>query len=164
MPTASTTKNRTSVFNSPGRDNRKEDPLAARQHPVGGLAAQADDGAEEVLTQCPFCGGTIVRCEIQDSGGKRAFSLCCDMPQELIDNYEVLRNLPEHLQQVAIKAKKAEYAAMAKKSAENARRFREAVEHWNAKHGHLTKDAQDGIPFDHEGATSPKLQNLPKET
>ena len=91
-------------------------------------------------------------------------SLCCDMPQELIDNYEVLRNLPEHLQQVAIKAKKAEYAAMAKKSAENARRFREAVEHWNAKHGHLTKDAQDGIPFDHEGATSPKLQNLPKET
>jgi len=163
MPTASTSKN-IRVFNSPGRDNRKEDPLAARQHPVGGLAAQADDGAEEVLTQCPFCGGTIVRCEIQDSGGLRRFTLCCGLPTEILDHWDVFQGLPEHLQQVAIKAKKAEYAAMAKKSAENARRFREAVEHWNAKHGHLTKDAQDGIPFDHEGATSPKLQNLPKET
>ena len=130
MPTASTTKNRTSVLNSPGRDNHKEGPPTARQHPTGGLAAQADDGAEEVLTQCPFCGGTIIRCEIQDSAGERAFSLCCGVAQELIDNYEVLSGLPEHLQQVAIQCKKDEYAKMEQKSRENARRFRECVERY----------------------------------
>lgn len=164
MPTASMTKNRTSVFNSPGRDNCKEDPLAARQHPVGGLAAQADDGAEDVLAQCPFCGGRIQRYEIVNSGGERAASLCCGIPQELIDNYEVLRKLPEHLQQVAIKAKKAEHAAMEAKSREDARRFREGCNEWQAKHGHLTKDAQDGIPFDREATAWAKLQNLAKET
>jgi len=152
MPTASTTKNRTCVFNSPGRDNQKEDPPAARQHPVGGLAAQANDGAEDVLTQCPFCGGTIQRYEIRDSGGERAASLCCGMPQELIDNFDVLSGLPEHLRQVAIKSKKAEYAAMEAQSRENARRFGEWCKEWQAKYGHLTKDAQDGIPYDKETA------------
>ena len=141
MPTASTTKNRTRVLNSPGRDNCKEDPLAARQHPVGGLAAQADDGAEEVLTQCPFCGGTIVRCEIQDSAGERAISLCCGVAQELIDNYGVLSGLPEHLREVAIQRKKEEYAAMEEKSRENARRFRECVERYDAKLKHILQEA-----------------------
>jgi len=141
MPTSSTTKNRTSVFNSSGRDNPKEDPLAARQHPVGGLAAQADDGAED---KCPFCGGTIIPCEIQDSAGERAFSLCCGVAQELIDNYEVLSGLPEHLQQVAIQRKKDEYAAMEEKSRENARRFRECVERYDAKLKQLPKEARYG--------------------
>ena len=140
MPTASTTKNRTSVFNSPGRDNHKEGPSAARQHPTGGLAAQADDGAEEVLTQCPFCGGTIIRCEIQDSAGERAFSLCCDIPQEFLDNYDVFSGLPEHLQQVAIQRKKEEYAAMEQKSRENARRFRECVERYEDKLRHIQQE------------------------
>ena len=141
MPTASTTKNRTSVFNSSGRDNPKEDPLAARQHPVGGLAAQADDGAED---KCPFCGGTIIPCEIQDSGGKRRFSLCCDIPQEFLDNYDVFSGLPEPLQQVAIARKKAEYEEMVAKSRENARRFRECVKRYDAKLKQLPKEIRHG--------------------
>jgi len=148
MPTASTTKNRTGVFTSPGRDNHQEGPQAARQHPTGGLAVQADDGAEEVLMQCPFCGGTIIRCEIQDSGGKRAFSLCCGMPQELIDHFDILSGLPEYLQEIAIQRKQEEYAEMEEKSRENARRFGEWCKEWQIKHD-LAKDAQDGdgIPF-----------------
>ena len=141
MPTASTTKNRTCVFNSPGRDNHKEGPSAARQHPTGGLAAQADDGAEGKLTQCPFCGGTIIRCEIQDSAGERAFSLCCDIPQEFLDNYEVFSGLPEPLQQVAIARKKAEYEEMVAQSHDNAHRFRECVERYDAKLKHILQEA-----------------------
>ena len=150
MPTTSTTKNRISVLNSPGRD--KEDPPTARQHPIDGLAAQADGGAEEKLTHCPFCGGRIIRCEILDSAGERAFSLCCGMPQELIDNFDVLSGLPEHLQEVAIQQKRAEYTAMEAKSRDTAHRFRKAVDHWNAKYGHLTKRTQDGVPYDKETA------------
>jgi len=150
MPIASTTKSRTSVLNSPGRD--KEDPPTARQHPIDGLAAQADGGAEEKLTVCPFCGGRIIRCEILDSAGERAISLCCGMPQELIDHFDIFQGLPEHLRQVAIQRKKEEYAEMEQKSRDNARRFREAVDHWNAKYGHLTKQTQDGIPYDKETA------------
>jgi len=93
---------------------------------------------------CPFCGGTIQRYEIQDSAGERAASLCCGMPQELIDNYDVLRNLPEALQQVAIKSKKAEYAAMEAKSQENMRRHVESLARWRAKYGHLIKEEGDG--------------------
>ena len=55
MPTSTTTEC-TRVLNSPGRDNQEDLPTV-RQHPASGLAAQADDGAEEKLTQCPFCGG-----------------------------------------------------------------------------------------------------------
>ena len=133
------------------RDNQEDLPTV-RQHPASGLAARANGGAEEKLTQCPFCGGTIQRYEIQDSAGKRAASLCCGMPQELIDNFDVLSGLPEHLRQVAIQGKKDEYAKMEQKSRDHARRFREAVDHWNAKYGHLTKQAQDGIPYDKETA------------
>jgi len=137
MPTTSTTKNRIHVLNSPGRDNHQKDPPAARQHPVDGLAAQADGGAEETLTICPFCGGTIQRYEILDSGGERAASLCCDIPQEFLDNYDVYRDLPEPLQQIAIARKREEYAAMEAKSRENARRFRECVDRYDAKLRHL---------------------------
>ena len=144
MPITSTTKNRIHVLNSPGRDNHQKDPPAARQHPVGGLAAQADDGAEEKLTVCPFCGGTIIRCEIQDSAGERAFSLCCGIPEEFLDNYDVYRDLPEPLQQIAIARKKAEYEQMEAKSRENARRFRECVERYDAKLKHLRQEIRDG--------------------
>ena len=149
MPPSTTTES--CVLNSPGRDNQEDLPTV-RQHPASGLAARANGGAEEKLTQCPFCGGTIQRYEIQDSAGERAASLCCGMPQELIDNFDVLSGLPEHLQQVAIKAKKAEYAAMEAKSRENARRFGEWCKEWQIKYGHLTKEAQDGIPYDKETA------------
>ena len=143
MPTSTTTEC-TRVLNSPGRDNHQKDPPAARQHPVGGLAAQADDGAEDKLTQCPFCGGTIQRYEIQDSAGERAASLCCGMPQELIDNFDVLSGLPEHLRQVAIKSKKAEYAAMEAQSRENTRRFQECVERYDAKLKQLREVGSNG--------------------
>ena len=141
MPTSTTTES--CVLNSPGRDNQEDLPTA-RQHPASGLAARANGGAEEELTQCPFCGGTIQRYEILDSAGERAASLCCGMPQELIDNYEVLHNLPEHLQQVAIERKRAEYAAMEAKSRENARRFRECFERYDAKLRHLREVGSNG--------------------
>ena len=143
MPTSTTTEC-TSVLNSPGRDNHQEDPPAARQHPVGGLAAQADDGAEDKLTQCPFCGGTIQRYEILDSGGERAASLCCDIPQEFLDNYDVYRDLPEPLQQIAIARKREEYAAMEAKSRENAQRFRECVDRYEATLRRIEQEASDG--------------------
>ena len=142
MPTSTTTES--CVLNSPGRDNHQKDPPAARQHPVGGLAAQADDGAEGVLTQCPFCGGTIQRYEILDSGGERAASLCCGIAQEFLDNYDVYRALPEPLQEVAIARKQAEYEQMEAKSRENARRFRECVERYDAKLKHLRQEVRDG--------------------
>jgi len=141
MPT-STTIECTSVLNSPGRDNQEDLPTV-RQHPARGLAARANGGAEE-LTQCPFCGGRIIRCEIQDSAGERAFSLCCGIPQEFVDNFDVYRDLPEPLQRIAIERKQEEYAAMTRKSRENARRFRESLDHWYAKYAHLTKEASDG--------------------
>ena len=149
MPTSTTTES--CVLNSPGRDNQEDLPTV-RHHPASGLAARANGGAEEKLTQCPFCGGRICACEIQDSAGLRRFSLCCSVAMELIDHFDVLSGLPEHLQEVAIQQKRAEYTAMEAKSRDTAHRFREAVEHWNAKYGHLTKQAQDGIPYDKETA------------
>ena len=133
------------------RDNQEDLPTV-RQHPASGLAARANGGAEEKLTDCPFCGGRICACEIQDSAGLRRFSLCCDVAMEFVDHYDIFQGLPEHLQQVAIQGKKDEYAKMEQKSRDNARRFREAVDHWNAKYGHLTKRTQDGVPYDKETA------------
>ena len=133
------------------RDNQEDLPTV-RQHPASGLAARANGGAEEQLTQCPFCGGTIQRYEILDSAGERAASLCCGMPQELIDNFDVLSGLPEHLRQVAIKSKKAEYAAMEAQSRENTRRFQECVERYDAKLKRLGQEIGRGIPYDKETA------------
>ena len=141
MPTSTTTES--CVLNSPGRDNQEDLPTV-RQHPASGLAARANGGAEEKLTQCPFCGGTIIRCEIQDSAGERAFSLCCGMPQEFVDNYDVFQALPEPLRRIAIERKEAEYAAMDAQSRKNARRFQASLDHWYAKYAHLTKEASDG--------------------
>ena len=93
---------------------------------------------------CPFCGETVIACEIQDSAGERAISLCCGIPQELIDNYDVLSGLPEPLQRIAIERKQADYAAMDAESRKNAQRFRESLDHWYAKYAHLTKEASDG--------------------
>lgn len=89
---------------------------------------------------CPFCGGTVVRAEFISSAGVRAESLCCDVPTEFIDNYETFADLPEDLQQIAIERRKAEYAAMGAQDRENARRFRETKAHWDATHGHLSKE------------------------
>ena len=101
---------------------------------------------------CPFCGGTIQRYEIQDSAGERAASLCCGMPQELIDNFDVLSGLPEHLRQVAIKSKKAQYVAMEAQSRENTQRFQECVERYDAKLKRLGQEIGRGIPYDKETA------------
>jgi len=89
--------------------------------------------------QCPFCGKTVARAEIQDSAGERAISLCCGIPQEFIDNYDVFSALPEPLQQVAIERRRVEYAAMDEQSRENARAFKESLEHWRATYAHLFK-------------------------
>ena len=94
--------------------------------------------------ECPFCGGEVVRVEITDSGGERAYSLCCNTPLEFIDNYDVFSALPERLRQVAIARKQAEYDTMKAKAREDARLFKAACERWNATHGWLLKGDRDG--------------------
>ena len=53
----------------------------------------------DATTVCPFCGGHVARVEVTDSSGERAYSLCCGIPQEFLDNWDVFRDLPEPLQQ-----------------------------------------------------------------
>lgn len=89
---------------------------------------------------CPFCGGTVARAEFTSSSGERAESLCCYVPTEFIDNYDTFADLPKDLQQIAIERRKAEYAVMGAQDRENARRFREVKERWDATHGHLFKE------------------------
>jgi len=88
---------------------------------------------------CPFCGERTVRVEYSSSAGKRAISMCCDIPQEFIDHYDVYEGLPEPLRQVAIDKVKAQYAAMDAKDEDNARRYRESRDKWHAKYAHLMK-------------------------
>ena len=83
---------------------------------------------------CPFCLEFTTRYEISTSAGTRAASLCCGIPQEFLDNYDVYEGLPEPLRQAAIDRKKAEYAAMDDQDSENARRFRESRDKWTAKY------------------------------
>lgn len=88
---------------------------------------------------CPFCQQPTTRVEISSSAGTRAFSLCCDMPTEFIDNYEVYEALPEPLQQIAIDKVRADYAAMAERDKANAEAFAASLANWYAKHAHLSK-------------------------
>ena len=88
---------------------------------------------------CPFCGQPTVRYEFSSSAGTRAASLCCDIPQEFLDNYDVYAGLPEPLRQVAIDRKKAEYDAMDAADDEADRRYRESRDKWEAKYAHLMK-------------------------
>ena len=89
---------------------------------------------------CPFCGETVIRAEFSSSAGERAETLCCYMPIEFIDHYDMFAKLPGGLFSVAIAARKAEYAAMNEQDHENARRFRESRDKWFATHGHLFKE------------------------
>ena len=88
---------------------------------------------------CLFCGQPTVRYEFSSSAGTRAASLCCDIPQEFLDNYDVYEGLPESLRQVAIDRKKAEYDAMDAEDDEADRRYRESRDKWEAKYAHLMK-------------------------
>ena len=88
---------------------------------------------------CPFCGERTVRVEYSTSAGKRTISMCCGIPQEFIDNYDVFSGLPEPLQQIAIERRKAEYAAMDEKDRDDARRFRESREAYVDRYAHLVK-------------------------
>ena len=84
---------------------------------------------------CPLCGGHIARVEVTTCSGERAYSLCCGIPQEFLDNWDTFSDLPEDLQRIAIEKRKAEYAAMNEQDSENARRFRERVIEWDAAEG-----------------------------
>jgi len=84
---------------------------------------------------CPLCGGYIARVEVTTCSGERAYSLCCGVPQEFLDNWDTFSDLPEDLQQIAIAKRKAEYAAMDEADHENARRFRIRRDEWYRKEG-----------------------------
>ncbi len=104
---------------------------------VDGLAtpgAAGDSGEREMTEICPFCKQPTARYEITSDAGTRSASLCCGIPQEFLDNYDVYEGLPEPLRQMAIDRAKAEYAAMDDKDIENARRFRESLAEWHAKY------------------------------
>ena len=99
-----------------------------------GLATPRRESGPGSREMCPFCGERTVRAEVSSSAGKRAVSMCCGIPQEFIDHYDVFTGLPEPLQQVAIDRRKAEYAAMDERDREDARRFRESLAVWHAKY------------------------------
>lgn len=80
--------------------------------------------------QCPFCGQRMCRAQISTSSGLRETSLCCDMPLEFIDNYDVFSGLPANLQQLAIRRKKDEYAAMDARDAELQDAFKQSSDKW----------------------------------
>lgn len=97
--------------------------------------------------QCPFCGKRMCRCEISTSSGLRAISLCCDMPLEFIDNYDVFSGLPENLQQIAIDRKKDEYAAMDARDIEIVKSFKEDRDRWLASHPELFHGTALSVPM-----------------
>jgi hypothetical protein len=92
---------------------------------------------DELTKICPFCGGYVQRFEISSAGGSIVESMCCDIPMEFIDNYDVFSALPEILQQVAIERKKAEHNALRQQWLENARNHRAALAAWYDKNEHL---------------------------
>lgn len=90
--------------------------------------------------QCPICGGQVTRVEVSREGGEIAYSLCCHVPLEILDNWDVYEGLPEQLRNVAIDRAKADHVALRQKWAEDARRFREALAH--SQHEHLMKEGE----------------------
>jgi len=110
-------------------NHTKENQTAAS---APGLATPAAVGLGREI--CPFCHQPTTRYEHSSSAGVRAASLCCGIPQEFLDNYDVYEGLPEPLRQVAIDRMKAEYAAMDARDVENARRFRESRDAWHARY------------------------------
>ena len=117
-----------------GRDSTTCVSINETSPAADGLAppsAAVGPGSKEI---CPFCEQPTARYEHSSSAGTRAESLCCGIPQEFIDNYDVYEGLPEPLKQAAIDRKKAEYDAMDVKDRENARRFRESLAAWHAKY------------------------------
>ena len=88
---------------------------------------------------CPFCHHPTVRVEHTTSAGERAFSLCCDMPTEFIDNFDVYEALPEPLRQIAIDKVRADYAAMNEQDQANAAAFAASRDRWYETHAHLFK-------------------------
>lgn len=92
---------------------------------------------EEYAETCPFCSGRVQPFEISSAGGSIVESLCCDIPFEFIENYDVFSALPEILQQVAIERKKEEHDALRQQWLENARRHKAAVDAWYDRNAHL---------------------------
>lgn len=84
--------------------------------------------------QCPICNGHVTRVEVSRNGGTIAYSLCCGVPLEILDNWEVYEALPEPLQNIAIERAKADHEALRQKWADDTKRFKEAlVKHGNRK-------------------------------
>ena len=100
---------------------------------------------------CPFCGGHVTRASFSTSSGLREISLCCGIPLEFIDGYNVFSALPESLQCAAIDARKEEYATMDEQDREDARRFRESRDKWYKHNAHLFKETK-GEPHAYPGS------------
>ena len=107
----------------------KNTPATAGDHAPGVSPSEEDKAI------CPLCGGRVQRVEVTSVSGERAYSSCCNIPQEFLDNWDTFSDLPEDLQRIAIEKRKAEYAAMTLQDSEVARRFRERVIEWDAAEG-----------------------------
>jgi hypothetical protein len=83
--------------------------------------------------QCPICDGQIIKTERSGSGGTIAYSLCCGVPLEILDNWDVYEALPEPLQFLAIERAKADHEALRQQWAKDTERFRETEARYKSR-------------------------------
>jgi len=90
------------------------------------------------MSNCPACGGTILRTDTTTSmAGEIHYSACCLIGLDLLDNWDVVEGLPEPLRQQAIEDSRAAHAAWHKRNMEEAARFAASKKETDAKWGHL---------------------------
>lgn len=97
------------------------------------------------MAKCPFCGGDILRIQISSDAGEIAYSACCDVGLDLIDNPDVVMALPEPLRAKALAESRAELVAYNERGRAAAERFAAAKAHWDASYGRaLAKEVLSG--------------------
>jgi len=109
---------------------------AGARTPSGGRAGDPNAVADRL---CPHCGERLSWAAISSEAGTLSFTLCCDWPMEIIDNWETFEELPEPLQQVALQRWEQEQEEYRRKTDEMVRRFNAWRTKWRTRHAHLFK-------------------------
>lgn len=91
------------------------------------------------MTTCPFCGGQVTRVIASSAAGERAYSLCCDVGLDLIDNFEVFEALPADLRDLAIEQGRQARREMNEKDRHEAARFKASLARWHENFRHLSQ-------------------------
>ena len=84
---------------------------------------------------CPVCGGRVSPVEVSSVGGAIEFSLCCDVPMSVVDNWALLESLDEPVRELTIQAERDKQEALRTRWDEATEAFREAREEWRERHG-----------------------------